>query len=114
MWCSAGYRAGHFNATKKGIKMDIQEFINNINPQLHQVLRQSLELGRLPDGRRFDAEEKALLLQALIAWEQNNIPEEQRIGYIEKPQCASERNIFKDSVAEQPLSIIDNKAPHNE
>ncbi len=64
------------------------EMIENITPEIYQSLKLAVEIGKWPDGRKLTQEQKELSLQALIAWELANLPEEQRTGYIDQ-QCAS-------------------------
>ncbi|WP_229147035.1 YeaC family protein [Alcanivorax sp. 1008] len=65
---------------------------------VYQSLRRSVELGRWPDGRQLTAEQRQTSLQAVIAWEAANLPEEERTGFIARPDCAT------DSSAEQPVN----------
>nr|WP_298143991.1 DUF1315 family protein [uncultured Pseudomonas sp.] len=62
--------------------------IDNITPEIYQSLKLAVEIGKWPDGRKLTREQKELTLQALIAWEAQNLPEEERIGYMEQ-QCES-------------------------
>ncbi len=64
------------------------EAIENITPAIYQSLKLAVEIGKWPDGRKLTLEQKELTLQALIAWEAQNLPEEERIGYMEQ-QCES-------------------------
>jgi len=65
------------------------EAIENITPEIHQSLKLAVEIGKWPDGRKLTQEQKELTLQALIAWEIQNLPEEQRIGYMGPQGCES-------------------------
>ena len=56
------------------------EMIANITPEIYQNLKQAVEIGKWPDGRLLTREQKELTLQAMIAWEQHNLPEEERTG----------------------------------
>src|SRR5690606_6236536 len=58
------------------------EMIANITPEIYQNLKQAVEIGKWPDGRLLTREQKELTLQAMIAWEQHNLPEEERTGYM--------------------------------
>ncbi|VFT30493.1 Protein of uncharacterised function (DUF1315) [Pseudomonas aeruginosa] len=42
-----------------------------------------------PDGRKLTQEQKELCLQAVIAWELQNLPEEERTGYMGPQHCSS-------------------------
>lgn len=65
------------------------EAIENITPEIYQNLKLAVEIGKWPDGRKLTQEQKELTLQALIAWETRNLPEEQRIGYMGPQACSS-------------------------
>lgn len=63
--------------------------IENITPEIYQNLKLAVEIGKWPDGRKLTQEQKELTLQALIAWETHNLPEEERIGYMGPQECSS-------------------------
>lgn len=65
------------------------EMIANITPEIYQNLKQAVEIGKWPDGRLLTREQKELTLQAMIAWEQHNLPEEERTGYMGGQECGS-------------------------
>jgi len=66
-----------------------QQLIDSMTPEIWQNMRRSVELGRWPDGRPVSSEQRQLCLQAMIAWETRNLPEEQRTGYV-PPACHPE------------------------
>lgn len=65
------------------------EMIQNITPEIYLNLKQSLEIGKWPDGRKLTDEQKELTMQAMIAWEIQNLPEEERTGYMGGQECGS-------------------------
>ena len=65
------------------------EMIENITPDIYQSLKLAVEIGKWPDGRKLTQEQKELSLQAMIAWEQQNLPEDQRTGYMGEQACES-------------------------
>jgi uncharacterized protein YeaC (DUF1315 family) len=65
------------------------ETIENITPEIYQSLKLAVEIGKWADGRKLTQEQKELCLQALIAWEVQNLPEDQRIGYMGPQECSS-------------------------
>lgn len=65
------------------------EMIENITPEIHQRLQLAVEIGKWPDGRKLTPEQKALSLQAMIVWELQNLPEDQRTGYMGTNECGS-------------------------
>lgn len=68
---------------------DFIKMIDDINPETYASLKQSLELGKWPDGTLLTREQKELTMMAIIAWEQKNLPEEERTGYLGGDQCSS-------------------------
>ncbi|MBM7060904.1 DUF1315 family protein [Pseudomonas sp. UL073] len=65
------------------------EMIENITPDIYESLKLAVEIGKWSDGRKLTQEQKELSLQALIAWELQNLPEDQRIGYMGPQECSS-------------------------
>jgi len=65
------------------------QMIENITPEIYESLKTAVEIGKWSDGRKLTAEQKELSLQAVIAWEMKNLPEEQRTGYMGPQECAS-------------------------
>lgn len=65
------------------------EMIENITPEIYQSLKLAVEIGKWPDGRKLSQEQKELSLQAMIAWELQNLPEEERTGYMGTSECGS-------------------------
>ena len=65
------------------------QMIENITPEIYESLKLAVELGKWADGRKLTTEQKELSLQAVIAWELQNLPEEQRTGYLGPQECSS-------------------------
>ena len=65
------------------------QMIENITPEIYESLKLAVELGKWADGRKLTTEQKELSLQAVIAWEMQNLPEDQRTGYMGPQECAS-------------------------
>lgn len=62
----------------------LQDILAMMNPEVHMNLKTAVELGRWPDGRKLTSEQLEYCLQAIIAYEQQHLPEEQRVGYIDR------------------------------
>lgn len=65
------------------------QMIENITPEIYESLKLAVEIGKWSDGRKLTDEQRELSLQAVIAWEIQNLPEEQRTGYMGPQECAS-------------------------
>lgn len=66
------------------------EAIENITPEIYENLKTAVELGKWSDGRKLTPEQKEICLGAMIAWEIQNLPEEERTGYMGGQECASQ------------------------
>ncbi len=77
--------------------MDLQQLLNSITPEIYKQLQKAIEIGKWSDGRLLTDEQRALCMQAIIAYDQRK-PEHERTGYIEtkKTECAPK-------AAEKPL-----------
>jgi uncharacterized protein YeaC (DUF1315 family) len=65
--------------------MTYDELIARLDPTVYQNLRQSIELGRWPDGRKLTPEQREISLQAVIYYENlHKVPEQERTGYIDR------------------------------
>ena len=80
---------------------DFHSLLQMIDAEVHVELRRAVEIGRWRDGISLSGEQRELCLQAVIAWEARNLPEQQRSGYIEHGRrhgaCGS---------AAEPLRIV--------
>lgn len=59
-----------------------EQMIDSMTLEVWHNMRRTVETGRWPDGRRASDEQRELCLQAVIAWERKNLPEEERTGYL--------------------------------
>lgn len=66
------------------------DLIQSITPETYKTLRLAMEVGKWADGTKMTDEQKELTMQAMIIWEQKNLPEEERTGYLGGNQCASQ------------------------
>ncbi|KGD61265.1 hypothetical protein T9A_01714 [Alcanivorax jadensis T9] len=83
--------------------MTYQSFEDLISAMTQEVcdnMRRAIETGKWADGRPLTREQRETCLQAVIAWEAKNLPEEQRSGYMEQ-QCKS----GEGEPEEQPVTL---------
>ena len=72
--------------------MEYLKLLEHLNPTIYEQLKQSLEVGKWPDGERLTERQKEIVMQALIGWGEIHLPAEQRIGYIDKDKKEKSRN----------------------
>ena len=66
---------------------DFDSVIGQLTPEIYSNMKRAVELGRWPDGRRVTPEQRETCMQAVIAWEAKNLPEQERSGYMPKNDC---------------------------
>lgn len=69
--------------------MDLNLLIERMDLTTYQALKDSMELGKWPDGGALSSEQKQLVMEALIRFGHQHLPEDQRIGYLPQPDCKS-------------------------
>jgi len=70
--------------------VDYLKLIESMTPEIYQGLRRAVEIGKWPNGTVLTAEQRREALQAVIAWGKLHLPEEQRVGYIDKGHKAGD------------------------
>ena len=80
------------------------EMIENITADIYQRLKLAMEIGKWPDGRTLSQAQKELTLQAMIAWEVQNLPEDQRTGYMHEQTCGSHTEPIPNLLFKSPTA----------
>ena len=71
--------------------MELEKLIKSLTPEIYQNLRSAVALGRWPDGRTVSKEQREYSMQAIIYYEEmHNVPETERVGYMEQ-RCKSQQ-----------------------
>jgi uncharacterized protein YeaC (DUF1315 family) len=81
--------------------MDYQQLIDSMSPDIYRNLKRALELGKWPDGKTLTQEQRHNTMQAVIAWGEKHLPQNERVGYIDKGRKASKTD---DESQEKPLN----------
>lgn len=64
--------------------MNFKELIEKLDPEIYKNLKTAVEIGKWPDGRELSQEQRALSLQAIIAFEiEHKFPANERIGFVD-------------------------------
>ena len=69
--------------------MDLNLLIERMDVATYHSLRESLERGKWPDCQTLSSEQKSLVMEALIRFGHQHLPEDQRVGYLPQPDCSS-------------------------
>ncbi len=77
--------------------MKFEDVAQQLDPDIYQRFKQALELGRWPDGRTLTPEQKEICMQSVMLYEaKHGVPEEQRLGYIDKSRKKVSATANKD------------------
>jgi len=68
-----------------------EALLAGMTPEIHQSLKTAVELGKWPSGERLTPEQVELCLQAVIAWDARNLPESERVAYIDRSDLQKKR-----------------------
>lgn len=92
--------------------MDLERMLQMITPEVHGELRRAIEIGKWSDGQPLAAEERQLLLQAMIVWEARNLPPEERAGYMDEGAkgCGSGCGSSHAAATTPGVGIVDPRA----
>lgn len=67
--------------------MNFDELAASMTPDMYSRLKESVELGKWPNGVALTRDQKALCVEALLKYEvSRGIPEDERIGYVPVPE----------------------------
>jgi len=75
--------------------------IESMTPDIYRNLKQAVEIGKWPDGTVLSPQQRENALQAIIAWGEQHLPADQRVGYIDKAHKDGDQC---DDPAPEPLS----------
>ena len=88
--------------------MKLDELVRALDAEKYATLQTAVELGKWPDGRKLSTEEKSHALQVLIAYDAEHKPEEERIGYLHKPDKKDCHDEKIDLIEDQKDLIVKN------
>lgn len=93
--------------------MQFENLIASITPEIYQNMLRAIETGRWPDGRTVTEAQREHCLTAVIAWGERNLPEHERIGYIDRGTkeegevCASDHDHeHENEHEEKPIRFV--------
>ncbi len=66
------------------------ELARNLDLQTYERFKTAVELGRWPNGDGVKPEQRELMLQAIILYEQQHLPEDQRTAFLPKKDCGTD------------------------
>lgn len=64
--------------------MNVEQLLASLTPDIVDRFRTAVELGKWADGRVLTPQQRQICMQAVLAWEYQHLPEDQRTGYIDR------------------------------
>jgi uncharacterized protein YeaC (DUF1315 family) len=81
--------------------MDYLQIIATMSPETYHNLVRAVELGKWPDGKTVTPPQRENAMQAIIAWGESHLSEQDRVGYIKKKEKVGDSD---DTPLETPLN----------
>jgi len=79
--------------------MSQDEYMSALDPEIISRFKAALEIGKWPDGNVLTDEQKQVCMQAIIVFEHNNVPENERTGYVPpKPTACGTEEIVETPI----------------
>lgn len=101
---------------------DMSALLDTLTADIYHSLKRAVELGKWPNGIRLSNSQRELCLQAVIYYDSRNMPENERIGYIQRDEhehCGSDGDkqhdhkhnrwdeeqllVFREMLAQDPI-----------
>ncbi|MDB3898795.1 YeaC family protein [Gammaproteobacteria bacterium] len=67
----------------------IEQLVEGMSVEVVDSLRLAVEIGKWSDGKRLDAQQVELCMQAIILYESKHLPEQERVGFDLSASCKS-------------------------
>jgi len=85
--------------------MNYDQLIQAMTPEMHKSLKRAVELGKWPDGRQLTPEQRDICMRAVIAYDHEKMPEEQRTGFIDRTKTDGSQH-GKDPLQPDTIKIL--------
>jgi uncharacterized protein YeaC (DUF1315 family) len=74
----------YFQSEADALSKNYEEAIKAMPAELYQRMVDALSVGKWPDGRELTEAQREQTMDAVILWGNLHLPEDQRIGFIDK------------------------------
>lgn len=71
---------------------EFKERALQLSPEIYQQFKTSIATGKWPDGRRLTEEQRAIVMESIIIYENAYLPSEEHTGHIED-SCKSKSTV---------------------
>ena len=73
--------------------MHKQDILDSLSPEIVAKFRTAIEIGKWENGQKLTQAQKEICMQAVMVWEHEYLPINERTGYIQKPVDANDQII---------------------
>lgn len=80
--------------------MDLERILQALNPDIIDKFKEAIALGKWPDGSLLTLQQKETCMQAVIAFEQTFVAEDERTAYVPAKSTACETPAQKDKTSQ--------------
>ena len=88
--------------------MHFLDILDNLNVEVYEQLKYSLEVGKWPDGEPLSKYHQEIVMQSLIAWGETHLDRQERIGYVDKG--SKDSNNFGVGARNIPMISVDSES----
>ena len=85
----------------------IEQLVERMGVEVVDSLRLAVEIGKWSDGNRLDAQQVELCMQAIILYEAQHLPEQERVGFDLSASCKSKTGAEQT----QTISLLPGSGP---
>ncbi len=64
--------------------MTYEELLASMTPEIHAAMKLAIEIGKWPNGVRLSDDEREACMQAVIGYDLENVPADERVGFIDR------------------------------
>lgn len=93
--------------------MNIDQVAQAMTAQIYESFKAAIAIGKWRDGSNLSEEQREICMQAIIAYEYKNLPEEERVGYLPQKAspCAKKVENNDNCTVINSSSLFDQKTP---
>ena len=82
--------------------MDVDKMLQAMTPDIHDSFKRTIEIGKWPNGEVLSQQQKETCMEAIISYGERYLPEQERVGYIDRGAKAAGA-LCDDDIDETPL-----------
>lgn len=83
----------------------LEDILATMNPEILMNMKTAVETGRWANGGKLTDEQVELCLQAIIAYEQQHLPEHERTGYIDRTGLGTKKPAADPAPTDEPQPL---------